>query len=384
VKGLTGNLRSRLNEALERHEADILRLSSEIYADPELSGEERRASARCTAVLEEAGFAVSPIDGVPTAFVAEKRCTGEGRSVGFLAEYDALPTLGHACGHHLIAASAVGAGLCLAEVADAVPGTIRVYGCPAEETLVGKVQMLEAGVFDGLDFALTFHAHDRTTLMTSSNGLRVFRFEFRGKPSHAGTDPWAGASALDGVLLTYQNVNALRQFIRDGVRIHGIVTHGGDAFNIIPERASCELAVRAVDPEELERVAARVIDCAKAAALASGTELQVQTGVYAAPVRAHPLLAQRMQSTLESLGETVGEWPALASTDFGNVSQRVPGLLFSVETWPRGTAFHTREAAAAAGEPQAYRAMVKGALAMALVGAELLLAGDDNGQEGDG
>jgi amidohydrolase len=364
-------LKDRLEVSLERHADTVTALAREIYEHPELSLAEERAAAACRDVLERSGFAIDDVPGVPTAFVATLEGSEDGPTIGLLAEYDALPTLGHACGHHLIAGSAVGAGLALADRRADLHGRVRVYGCPAEEILVGKIKMLEAGAFDGLDYALTFHAYDRTSVMTSANGLREFRFSFTGKASHAGQDPWAGVSALDGVLLTYQNVNALRQFIRDGARIHGIVTHGGDAFNIVPEHASCQLAVRATDPDELERVAGRVLDCAHAAALASGTELDVEIGADIAPVRNDELLDSRMRAALELLGEHVVDWPALASTDFGNVSQVVPSLLFSVATWPTGTAFHTHDAATAAGRPEAFAAMLKGALAMAIVAASL-------------
>lgn len=347
-------------------------LAEQIYADPELSGDERRARERCTAALDAAGFEVRPVPGVPTSFVAEASGTSPGRRVGLLAEYDALPGLGHACGHHLIAGAAVGAGLLASSWRTSFHGTLAVYGCPAEETLQGKTAMLEAGAFEGLDYALSFHAHDVTSTMRSSNGLTHLTFTFTGRPSHAGNEPWAGASALDGVLLTYQNVNALRQFVRDGVRMHGIVTRGGDAFNTVPETASCELAVRSVDPSELARVTERVVDCARAAALASGTELSIQQRPTIPPVRRDEELAARVRRALEARGHAVADWDVRSTTDFANVSQVVPSVLFSVATWPKGTAFHSHEATVEGGREPAYAAMLDAVLVMAEVSLDLL------------
>lgn len=367
-----GDVATVLARSRGRWRDETCALARSIYEDPELSGGEHRAARRCWEVLERAGFDVQPVKGVPTAFVASFSAPHPGPTVGLLAEYDALPGLGHACGHHLIAASAVGAGLMLSDVIGSLAGTVRIYGCPAEETLEGKAAMLEAGVFDGLDAALTFHAHDSTTVMRSSNGLQFLTFRFRGRASHAGNEPWAGASALDGVLLTCQNVNALRQFVRDGVRMHGIVTHGGDAYNIVPELAECRFAVRSVDAVELERVVERVVDCARAAAIASGTQLDVERGSTIPPVLMDDALADRVRRSLESLDHAVSEWNALATTDFANVSRVVPAVLFSVETWPRGTAFHSPEATTEGGTDRALDAMLDAAFVMADVTAELL------------
>jgi metal-dependent amidase/aminoacylase/carboxypeptidase family protein len=207
--------------------------------------------------------------------------------------------------------------------------------------------------------------------MTASTGVTELTFEFHGRPAHASSDPWSGASALDGVLLTFQNVNALRQFIRDRSRIHGIITAGGDAPNIIPEYAACRFMVRSADGAERDRIANRVVGAARAAALASATTLDVSHGMQLDPVRFNTPLAQIVRSNLEREGETVNDWPALASTDFGNVSTAVPAVLFSVATWPVGTVFHTHEAAARAGEGQAFAAMSRAAEVMALSACDM-------------
>jgi amidohydrolase len=374
LKGIS----ERLRATLDRRTPIVVDLTRRIYEHPELSLEEEQAAAWCREVLADAGLSIADVEGVPTAFVATIEGAKEGPTVGLLAEYDALPGLGHACGHNLIAGTAVGAGLLLAEHAAELAGSVRVYGCPAEETLVGKVRMISAGAFDDLEYALTFHPHDRTSVMTSSNGLREYKMTFTGKASHAGHDPWDGISALDGVLLTFQNVNAFRQFLRDGSRVHGIVVEGGVSPSIVPETASCRISVRGTEPAELERVAERVLECARAAAMASGTTVEIEAVTAVEPVRLDPSLDALMRETLDLLGELeVEDWPALASTDFGDVSQRVPGILFSVKTWPRGTAFHTKETAVYAGEAEAFEALLKATHAMATcAGALLELAPD--------
>lgn len=257
-----------------------------------------------------------------------------------------------------------------------LPGTIKVYGCPAEELGSGKPMMLAAGAFAGLDVGLTFHPWHATALMEGCTGVRMYEFEFHGRPAHAATDPWQGASALDGVLLTYTNLNALRQFVRDGVRIHGIITHGGEAFNVIPERAVCKIGVRSADMGELARVCSRVVECARAGAMASGTQLEIREVGFMEPVRYNRPLGEIVAANLRALGESPGAWRSLASTDFGNVSQVVPAVLFSVATWPEDVTFHTREAATCAAKEQAINAMLTAAQAMALVAVDLLVDAD--------
>lgn len=368
-----GDLRSIVEATLAASRDDVVRLARRIYDDPELSGQEHFASAACAELLEQRGFEVEWVPGVETAFVATLTGSGDGPTVGLLAEYDALPGLGHACGHHLIAGSAVGAGIALAGLASQLPGTVKVFGCPAEEIGLGKIAMLDAGAFEGTDLALTFHGHDVTSVMTSSTGVQDFVFTFKGRPAHAAADPWMGASALDGVLLTMNNVNALRQFVRDGVRIHGYVPNGGGAHNVIVEEASCHLAVRSADIDELERVVERVHECARAGALASGTELSVEPRMSLQPVIADPRLADLVRRNLRACGETeVEDWVAMPSTDFGNVSQAVPSVLFSVATWPLGTGFHTHATTDAGGREQAMAGMLTSAAAMALTTVDVM------------
>lgn len=370
----TSDLKRDVESATARLGNEIVTFSRRIYEHPELSGEEYMAHEWCADILLEHGFKVEQVEGVETAFVATLAGSVQGPTIGLLAEYDALPGVGHACGHHLIAGAAIGAGLALAECRNSLPGVIKIFGCPAEEIGSGKAAMLDAGVFEGTGAALTFHAHDVASVLTKSTAIHELRLHFRGKASHAATEPWAGASALDGVLLTYQNVNALRQFVRDGVRIHGIVSQGGDAFNIVPERASCQLVVRCSDPVELARVVQRVTDCARAAALASQTEITIEDGMMVDSVLVNTRLADVVRRNLDEICGDSEDWNLLGSTDFANVSRVIPSVLFTIQTWPSGTVFHTHEASTRAGEEMAYKAMLDAARVMALSAVDLCVS----------
>ncbi|RBQ20619.1 hypothetical protein DP939_05875 [Spongiactinospora rosea] len=368
----------RLAHAATRETADVL--AKRIYANPELSDQEYRAAGWCREALDKAGFTIEDVADLPTGFVAEYDAGSGGPTIGLLAEYDALPDIGHGCGHHLIAGSAVGAGLALARLREAFSGRIKVFGCPAEEVLTGKPRMIDAAAFAGVDAALTFHAYHSTSVMTSCMGIRTFELAFRGNSS-ATADPWAGVNSIDGAAMTYQRINSLPESTRAGIRVHRLDTQGGDAFSAVPERSTCHVAVRADDVAELERLADTVVDCARRAAESSGNTLEVVEGKGSEPIRYDRSLGGAIQANLRELGEEVVDWPALAFTDFGNVSGLIPGVLFSVATWPGDVPFHTRAAAEHSGRPRAFEAMHTGALAMALTAIDFVTTDDSPGSE---
>ncbi|GAA4237841.1 M20 family metallopeptidase [Actinomadura meridiana] len=375
----SGKATVRAAHAATRAAADVL--ARRIYENPELSDQEYRAAGWCRETLDKAGFVLKEVEDLPTAFVAEFTGDAEGPTIGLFAEYDALPGIGHGCGHHLIAGSAVGAGLALAQLRGAFPGRVKVFGCPAEEALTGKPRMIDTGAFDGVDAALTFHAYHSTSVMTSCMGLRTLELAFRG--SRATTaDPWAGSNSLDGAAMTYQRINSLPASIRAGIRVHRLDTQGGDAFGAVPERSTCHVAVRANTMADLESLSATVMDCAQRAAESSGTTLEVVAGIGSEPIRYDRSLGDVVQASLRELGEVVVDWPALAFTDFGNVSGLIPGVLFSVATWPSDVPFHTRTAQEHSGRPRAFEAMHTGALAMALTAVDLAATGDLGGPAG--
>ena len=343
-----------------------------LHERPECSGEEFFATELLQSSLREAHFQTTPVAGLPTAFRASRSGQRPGPHIALLAEYDALPDIGHGCGHHLIAGAALAAAIQFSASAPDFAGTFSVMGCPAEESLTGKKAMIDVGAFDGVDAALTFHPHAETAIMTSSTGLRKLNIAFQGTAAHASSDPWAGASALDGVLQLFNQVNALRQFVRDRVRIHGVITDGGSAWNVVPEHSRCVIGIRSSDLEELNRVTKRVEECAKAAALATGTTVRVEEEAAAAPLRFDSRLAAMVSDVMVSRGHQVANWEALASTDFGDVSQLLPAVLFSINAWPADVPFHSRRATELGCEPQALNAMIEAGAVMVETSLQLL------------
>ncbi len=370
-------LKEKAWETVHRCEPVMRELALRILSHPELGYAELEACRWLAEPMEQEGFVVDrPLGGLPTAFQA---CHGPktGPTVAFLAEYDALPGVGHGCGHNLIGPAAVGAALGVAAVLPQSGGRVCVIGTPAEEFLgqvEGKIRLLEAGAFDELDVALMMHPHYEFRLPGGDLGFIACELHFHGRPAHAAVDPWHGANALDGLLLTFNNINALRQHLRPEIRVHGVVTDGGQAPNVIPERASARLMVRAPNPEQLEAVYRRVEDCACAGALASDTRLEVVrvTTVYNSV--GNPTLNGLIAANLALLGENVNPDPLdmSASSDFGNISQLLPAAMFWAGTHPLGIPWHSAEVARASGEEMALRGMVVSACALAGVAVDLL------------
>ncbi len=358
---------------MQSQREELWSVAEELYRNPETGLNEVRAAELLTTLLEREGFAVERgLAGMPTAFRA---VTGEaGPTFAILAEMDALPELGHACGHNIIAAAAVGAACALRRVLAATDARIVVLGTPAEEMGVGKVAMINAGLFEGVDFVIMVHPSSRRRVFKQWLGLAKIRYLFHGKPAHAAAYPEEGINALDGVIQTFNSVNALRQQLRSDVRVHGIITDGGKAPNIIPERAACFFYVRADDLEEMLAVRERVTDCARGAALATGCRLEVLTepGVLA-PLRILSSYSQVYAEQLAFLGlETSNAPPNInkGSSDIGNVSRVVPTIHPHVPIGP-GLHIHTEEFARATVAEGGRQAVMEGAMAMALTVAEI-------------
>ncbi|MDO5037774.1 MAG: M20 family metallopeptidase [Tissierellia bacterium] len=268
-------LKEKIGQLEERIREDIRTLSDEIYAHPELGFEEDFAATRHVALLEKYGFSVErPFLGFDTAFKAVYDSKKPGPVVALMAEYDALPGIGHGCGHNMLGASSTGAGIVLRFLAQEVGGQVVVLGTPAEETSGVKVDMAQAGVFKEMDVALIAHPDTRYRLSSSSLALQPIQFEFFGKASHAASEPHEGINALDGAILTFNNINALREHILPTARIHGVITHGGEAANIVPEYACAQFYVRAQDKKYLLELVEKVRNCAKAGALATGCRME--------------------------------------------------------------------------------------------------------------
>ncbi len=353
-----------------QHRDAIVRLSHEIAADPELAYEEVRAAARCIEPLAEAGFAIDEgVGGLPTAFAARLGSTGP--HVAICAEYDALPEVGHACGHNIIAAAAVGAGLALAPLVDAARLRVTVLGTPAEERFGGKVDLLNAGVFDDVDAALMVHPSPFDDYAPTSLGIDEWQVVFHGKASHASSEPHLGINALDGLIAGYNAISMLRQHLRPFQQVHGIITHGGDAPNVVPERAEGLFYLRALTMDDLEDLRRRVRAALEGAAVSTGSTVDITSvGNVYEPLKPHTRLADAFTAACAALGreqhlDPRGERPG-GSTDFGNVGQRVPGLhaMVAVYSWPAVN--HQHEFAAHCVTEEADQTLLDSAAALAL------------------
>ncbi|HWI40181.1 MAG TPA: amidohydrolase, partial [Verrucomicrobiae bacterium] len=372
---LLSSIKPRIVDFLASRASDYQEIAELLYSRPETALAEYEASALLTATLEREGFEVQRgVAGMDTAFTAT--FGGGSPCVCILAEMDALPGLGHACGHNIIAAAAVGAAVSLRHTLPQKAGRVCVYGTPAEEQGLGKAAFITHGLFSEVDFAMMVHPSSRRTLSKQYLGVTKIRFVFKGKGAHAAAYPEEGINALDAVILTFNGVNALRQQLRQDVRVHGIITDGGTAPNIIPERAEALFYVRAEDSGTLDTVTARVAACAAGAAQASGCTLEV----FEDAPRLHPFLVNEAfvalyRRQLDFLGlEEVVHDPVRSrgSSDIANVSQVVPTIHPHVPIG-QGVRIHTPEFALATMSREGKGAVLEGATALALTAAELLL-----------
>ncbi|MBL8608155.1 MAG: M20 family metallopeptidase [Myxococcales bacterium] len=325
---LSADIARAIDQAVERERAALATLSKNIHENPELRFEEHKAAAWIAELCEARGFTVERgLAGMPTSLRA--RAGKATPRVAILAEYDALPEIGHACGHNLIATSGVGAFFAVASVVERIGGEVVLLGTPAEEGGGGKIKMIDAGVFGEIDAAMMFHPFDRDILAHPALASCWYTFQFHGKPAHAAAAPHDGASALTACMDTFRLVDGQRVHFRDGVRVHGFVTNGGQAVNIVPETAACEISVRARDLEELTRVRAIVERCARGAAMASGVEVAISVRQGYRDMRNNLAMARTFGHHMEALGraarETDGRVGA-GSTDMGDVSHVVPSI----------------------------------------------------------
>ncbi len=365
-----------IGQSVDRLASELETLSRTIHDNPELGYQESRACRWLGEFLERHGFKVERgVGGVETAFRGTLE-TGEGPTVAILCEYDALPGIGHACGHNVIAASGAGAGAALAAVRGQLPrGRVLVIGTPAEEGGGGKIRLIRGGVFRDVDCAMMIHGFDRTLLHQDLLGIVRVTFEFSGKAAHASADPWAGINALDACVQTYNAVSMLRQQTHPSCRIHGIITSGGAAPNIIPEYAAASFYVRAPRIDTMWALYERVVACAEAAARATGATLKVTKpdNVYE-PLERNQTLLDLFAANMTRVGLAEGEPipDRLGSSDIGNVSQVIPAIQPLIGIAPRGMAIHTRDFAEAAVKPLATAGMLAAAKAMAMTTFDLL------------
>jgi amidohydrolase len=378
----------RVREAIEREREHLVEVSETIRLNPELGYEEYMASQLLADQLREAGFEVEkPYKGVETAFRAvRKGGAGDGPTIAILSEYDALKGIGHGCGHNLIGTSGLAVAIGLRAVIDELAGTVVILGTPAEEGGGGKVKLLEAGGFEGIDAVLMVHHYcdetgsavewpDGTSLATS--GLA---FEFIGKPAHAAADPENGVNALNAVIHTFEGIDALRQHITMDARIHGIITHGGDAVNVVPKYARCQFGIRAASIASVNALTAKVRNIAEGAALLTGCELQVTEREYPyADKRPSYVLGRRFQEHMAAAGLDLSKpvrGRTMASTDLGNVSYVIPSVTgyFAISQEP--IPHHSQQVVDASGSDFGYDQFIKVSTAMAWTALDYLTEPD--------
>ncbi|HWZ93080.1 MAG TPA: amidohydrolase [Polyangiaceae bacterium] len=368
--------RKALDVRVDELEVDLSALSRRIHAHPELCFEERQASAWLGECLErELGATVERgVGGLETAFRAR---VGQGAPrIGILAEYDALPEIGHACGHNLIAGSAVGAFLALARQAAHFEGSVEIIGTPAEEGGGGKIKLLEAGVFQGVDAAMMFHPFDRDILAHPALCSMRIAMSYEGVPAHAAAAPFAGKSALTACLETFRLIDSQRVHFRDGVRVHGIVTNGGQAVNVIVEHASSEFTLRAATSAELERVKEIVLRCARGAALACDVSVSFDEKRGYREMQNNLTMARRFGAALEALGRNARETDArvgAGSTDMGDLSLHLPSIHPYLAICDEGESLcHEHRFADCAASDRGMSTMLVAAKAMARTALDLL------------
>ncbi|BDY30246.1 MULTISPECIES: M20 family metallopeptidase [Mycolicibacterium] len=359
-----------VEDAVNRRRGDLIALSHSIHAEPELAFAEHRSCAKTQALVAERGFEITAAPaGLDTAFRASY---GAGPLViGICAEYDALPEIGHACGHNIIAASAVGTALALADVADELGLTVVLLGTPAEELGGGKVLMLDAGTFDDIAASVMLHPGPVDIAAARSLALSEVTVDYTGRESHAAVAPYLGVNAGDAVTVAQVAVGLLRQQLMPGQMVHGIVTHGGEATNVIPGRAELRYTMRAADMAALRALEGRMAGCFEAGALATGCTHQVtETAPAYAELLPDPWLSETIRAEMirvgrEPLPQSVEASVPLGSTDMGNVTQVMPGIHPVIGIDSGGASIHQPAFTAAAAGPSADRAVVEGAIMLA-------------------
>jgi amidohydrolase len=342
------SLKEEVARKVEELFPEISSLSCWLYENPELPRAEYQAVEKITGYLAEKGFQIeSGVAGLETAFVARCKIGEGGPRIGFLAEYDALPEVGHGCGHNFIAASCVGAAAALAQtIRD--PAEIIVFGTPDEEYDGGKIIMAEAGVFRGTDAAMQIHVLPGTSYLGgSSTPHQTMVISFHGKPAHTAFNPTEGISALNAVLITFIGLNAMQQYLKPGTRIPATVTDGGGAPNIVPEFAQMRIHVTTLEPDYLTEVVNRIEDCARAGALATGARVDIWKGPVYRKLYCSNELTRTLKRNLEGFGFSFEDPPeASFATDVGNVSWECPTTLGFLSMESPDLPLHTKELAA--------------------------------------
>ena len=369
------NLQTKLSTLFEKYFEEFKEANEYIYNNPELGNQEFKACKTLTTILKNHGFETSDnYANIPTAFIGKYSNGNGGPKIAILAEYDALPGIGHGCGHNIFGVTSIATGILLKEIMGDIPGEILVIGTPAEETFGGKVTMANAGIFNDIDITMAVHpTGEAHTKSGSSQAMEALQFTFKGKTAHAAGSPHEGINALDGVLMLFNSINALRQQTLETARIHGIISNGGKAANIIPDLAVANFYVRAQTLSYLKELVEKVKNCAKGAALATGTTLEIENYETSfANLVTNQKLYDTYEKNLKIQGITnIKTGSSAGSTDMGDVSHCCPTIHPHFPLTTKHLTGHSIEFAQATIQPEAYKGMKEAVIAMSLTAMDI-------------
>lgn len=368
-------LKEIISKEIENIKDELILLSKNIHEKPELSFNEYSAVENITSMLEKYGFSINRnIAGLDTAFRGEYRGKGEGPTLAFIAEYDALPEIGHGCGHNLIATMAVGAAIGLSKVADKIDGNIVVLGTPGEEGGGGKVIMVDKGVFDDIDYALMMHPSTSNLICRGGLATRGVKIKYHGKATHS-SSPETGINALQGVIQTFNLIDNFRAIFPLKTNINGIITHGGSASNVIPDYAACEFSVRADTVKDLNLVVNHIENIVDSVEKLIGVKANIEKTLIYAERYPNRCIDERLKKNMELFGEIM-EYPdpnmKYGSSDIGNVSLVVPAIHSYIRITDREINSHSTDFTKASISDMAHSQMIKGAKGLALTGFDIL------------
>ncbi|MCL5069495.1 MAG: M20 family metallopeptidase [Actinobacteria bacterium] len=363
----------------EKFRKRAIEMANHIFDNPESGTKEFKARDYLSTELKKNDFQIQEsIGGLDTAFKAQFSFEKPGPTVAFIAEYDALPNIGHACHHHIIASALANAAIAMSKLDKDLCGKIVCMGTPAEECMDAKGIMRKNGAFDGIDAALMFHGGSRNNTWPTILAFDALEFCYKGKSAHAAVAPYEGINALDAVILLFTSVNALRQQLREDVKIHGNIIKGGDAVNIIPESASARFYIRSQHRKYLNEVVEKVKNCARGAALQTGAQLTISVFEDSGnDLLKNSFLIKEYEENFESIGEKLDERPfLLGSTDTGNLSYHIPAIEPMVKTAEEGCALHTVEFLNYGKTETAYHGMMIGMKSIAMTAVRILMDAD--------
>lgn len=363
--GTYAELKQAIDAKIREYHTELTALNDDLADHPEISAKEFETSKKIAALLERHGYAVElPFAGLPTAFRGIYGANDHSHKIAILTEYDALPEIGHACGHCLSGSISALAALALRDLQDALDADVHIIGTPMEENYGGKAAMVRQGVFDGYEMAMMVHLYDQNLLAPKLLAMDSFMYYFHGKPAHASNSPWEGNNALNGATLMLHAMDMLRQHVKPDVRMHAVIRNGGEAPNIVPESASAEVYIRSLDRPYLNDVIRKVDDCARGAAIATQTtwDKEATAEPYDNLVPNAPGL-QALEEVFAELGLPLNGDPSVifGSSDAGNVSFVCPTFHPCLQVVDRGIAIHTHPFAQAMKTQRAHRALDDGA-----------------------